>query len=999
MTEFMTSMYKYYFETFSDKVKQFGKKTVILMECGSFFEVYGTEYKGKYYGNAVEISDVLNIQKAKKVCSDFVYDMVGFPNHAVKRFIEILIKYGYTVIKIEQTSPPPNPKREITQIISPGTYIEDLDYKSNNLVSIYLEEISGSYLIAFSMIDLSTGKSCIYEYGGEDLTVICEELFRFIESNNVKEIILNTRNCSSDFIKDVESIIEDKDILYHLYCDKVEKEYFKLSYQNEFFKKIFKYSGLISPIEYLDLNMYPLGIVSYIILLQFSYEHDLKIIDGIEKPIIWKESEHLLLTHDTLYQLDIIDFKQKYDENTHIRSLFDVLNKCHTAMGKRLLKDRLLNPIIDHKELEKRYEKIERIIEKDCSLIISELRNIVDIERLLRKMSLGRLAPNSFALNMDSFESCLNIMEHLKEMESYEFDHKKIDKLSEFIEEYNNTFKREDMLNANLVNMKKSFFKEGIYKDVDDLQNKYDQQFEKITEIKDHLSSLLKDGDNIELKYTTTEGYYLRTTVIRSNILKKKLNSNHNSEFTFSVKRGKSNYCSIGSSRLSEINSNIRVYGEELSKLLYEKYMNSILELSNKYVDSLLEIALIIADVDLLISNIKCINSYGYCKPVINDLYDGKSYIDVREIRHPIIERILNEYEYITNDISLDHEKGLGTLLYGINGSGKSSMAKSVGCCIILAQMGMYVPAKEFHYYPFKTIFTRISGSDNIFKGYSSFAVEMNDLRGLIKYGDSRSLVLGDEVCKGTEYISAVSIVASSLMHFVEKGVKFVFATHLHQIPKLDCIKDLGESINIKHLSVSIEDNRIVYGRRLKDGQGESVYGLEVAKYIINNDKFISNAEKIRKRLMGEKEEILSTKTSKYNSSLYVNECQICGVKDNLDVHHIKEQATCNEYGLYDHVDKNILANLVVLCKKDHNDVHNGVLRIGGYSETTSGRELKWERVAEKRKRQKYGEKDIEVFNKYKKMVNTVPMKYILECLRKEGYKITAQTLKKYWSI
>jgi DNA mismatch repair protein MutS len=993
MTEFMTSMYKYYFETFADKVKQFGKKTVILMECGSFFEVYGTEYKGKYYGNAVEISDVLNIQKAKKVCSDFVYDMVGFPNHAVKRFIEILIKYGYTIIKIEQTSPPPNPKREITQIISPGTYIEDLDYKSNNLVSIYLEEVSGSYLVAFSMIDLSTGKSCIYEYGGDDITVICEELFRFIESNSVKEIILNTKNCGDLFIKDIESIIDGKDILYHLYCDKVKKEYFKLSYQNEFFKRVFKYDGLISPIEYLDLSMYPLGIISYIILLQFSYEHDLKIIDGVEKPTIWKESEHLLLTHDTLYQLDIIDFKQKYDDNTHIRSLFDVLNKCYTAMGKRLLKDRILNPIIDKEELESRYDNIDMMMKQDSTLIIEQLRNIVDIERLIRRLTLGRLAPNSFALNMDSFESCLNILNILKDTNCYSFDHKKIDHLTDFIEEYNNIFDREKMLNSNMVNMKESFFKKGVNKEIDDLQDKYDQQFKKINDIKDHLSSLLKDGDNVELKYTVTEGYYLRTTVIRSNILKKLVKD----EYTFTVKRGKSNYCSIVSPTLSDINSNIRSYLEELSNLLYEKYIEKILEIANKYNSILSEISLIIAEVDLLISNIKCINSYGYCKPIISDLYDGKSYINVKEIRHPIIERVLTEYEYVTNDISLDHEKGLGTLLYGINGSGKSSMAKSVGCCIILAQMGMYVPAKEFSYYPFKTIFTRISGSDNIFKGYSSFAVEMNDLRGLIRYGNDRSLVLGDEVCKGTEYISAVSIVASSLMHFVEKGVKFVFATHLHQIPKLDCIKDLGSYINVRHLSVSIEDNRIIYGRKLKEGQGESVYGLEVAKYIINNDKFISNAEKIRRGLMGEKEEVLSTKTSKYNSNLYVDVCQICGVKENLDVHHIKEQASCNKYGLYDHIDKNILANLVVLCKKDHNDVHNGVLRVNGYLETTNGRKLKWEKVTEKRKRQKYGEKDLIVFNKYKKMVNTVPMKYILECLRKEGYKISAQTLKKYW--
>ena len=301
----------------------------------------------------------------------------------------------------------------------------------------------------------------------------------------------------------------------------------------------------------------------------------------------------------------------------------------------------------------------------------------------------------------------------------------------------------------------------------------------------------------------------------------------------------------------------------------------------------------------------------------------------------------------------------------------------------------------------------------------SSFTVEMTELRSILCNSDNRSLVLGDEVCKGTETVSAVSIVEAAIERFVSRGVRFLFTTHYHQLVDLTGFKKVVGDGKVKCFHFGIKkksDGEIVYDRKLADGNGETVYGIEVAKYIIDDLDFIKSAERVRKEVMGIGDKLVSggVGDSKYNGSVIMDKCQVCvggggdgGEKGGqLDVHHIKFQVDCDEDGLSGHIMKNDKSNLVVLCKKHHVDVHSGKLMIKGWEDRLSGRELVWEVVVGKAVskdgkgkgvsgRKKLGKEEI-VWLKRLVEVEKISRKIVLKKLKDEkGIKIAMGTLGK----
>jgi DNA mismatch repair protein MutS len=308
----------------------------------------------------------------------------------------------------------------------------------------------------------------------------------------------------------------------------------------------------------------------------------------------------------------------------------------------------------------------------------------------------------------------------------------------------------------------------------------------------------------------------------------------------------------------------------------------------------------------------------------------------MKNMRHPIIERIQDDVEYIGNDIELNEN---GILLYGINASGKSSYMKAIGLNIIMAQAGMYVAADEMRYYPYNSIFTRISGMDNIYKGMSSFTVEMTELRNILQRCNKYSLVIGDEICCGTESISGISIVASGIDTLIKKKACFIFASHLHELTKISCIsKHIKEkALSVKHIRITIDDkNRIIYDRKMQDGQGSKIYGIEVCKSLDMPFDFMKNAERIRKEVDGINKDIVKNKKSRYNSNVIVDKCKICD-KDAEETHHISYQENANDDGYITSFHKNAKHNLVPLCKDCHRKEHSGDLKIKGYIATSAG--------------------------------------------------------------
>ena len=288
-------------------------------------------------------------------------------------------------------------------------------------------------------------------------------------------------------------------------------------------------------------------------------------------------------------------------------------------------------------------------------------------------------------------------------------------------------------------------------------------------------------------------------------------------------------------------------------------------------------------------------------------------------------------------------------LVYGLNSAGKSTLMKSIGLSVIMAQAGMYVPAKSFIYRPYKAIFARITGNDNLFKGYSSFVLEMNELRSILKRAEPGTLVIGDEVCRGTEHISGNSIVAATIIKLAKSGCHFIFATHLHEIAEMNRITNL---LNVKpyHLTVEQSGDELIFDRKLKSGSGEKIYGITVARSVIQDNEFIRLAQEIKNELLMRPNELLPDVTSHYNRDLYTDTCQSCGVflvnindkRVYLDTHHINHQKDCVDGFVSDmpHMRMNSKYNLVVLCKKCHLLVHQGQINISKYLDTSNGRKL-----------------------------------------------------------
>jgi DNA mismatch repair protein MutS len=283
-----------------------------------------------------------------------------------------------------------------------------------------------------------------------------------------------------------------------------------------------------------------------------------------------------------------------------------------------------------------------------------------------------------------------------------------------------------------------------------------------------------------------------------------------------------------------------------------------------------------------------------------------------------------------------------GILLYGVNAAGKSSLGKAIGLTVLMAQCGIPVPASEMKLIPYTGLFTRILGNDNLWAGMSSFVVEMTEFRSILRSAGKRTLVIGDELCAGTETASATSIVAAGVQTLASRGCHFFFATHLHELAEIPTIAN-NMAVRPYHLTVRPDTARggaLIYDRTLRPGCGSPMYGLEVCRGLDMDREFLALAVDIRRGMFGDDGR---PRLSRYNAGVVVSACAVCGGRDGLETHHIKPQAAANADGFVaTGVHKNTGGNLAVLCGVCHDKHHSGVLEIQGWVDTSSGRQLQF---------------------------------------------------------
>jgi DNA mismatch repair protein MutS len=465
------------------------------------------------------------------------------------------------------------------------------------------------------------------------------------------------------------------------------------------------------------------------------------------------------------------------------------------------------------------------------------------------------------------------------------------------LKEFNNTFNKKNIQNCrDISEIYDNIFKKGY----DDELDNYKKELLEITKYKDILKNIIETffSDKIkkfEIKYEKEIIYITKTKLKKCQPKMKNGYLNLDGEKFYHKIINKKDY--LTTDELEKMNLKKQTLLDKLrsrTEFLYNSYLKEISKNTSFY-DNLDNC---VSFVDYIKSAVKCSIKNNYVKPEL-DYTNDKSYFDIKDIRHPIIECINKDIPYVSNDISLNNvNKGL--VLSGVNGSGKSSLLKNVGIILVIAQAGYYVPCKSLKYTPFNNILTRIKGNDNIYTNSSSFTVEMEELSNILKKTNENSLVLIDELCKGTEVMSATSLSIAVIKDLIDnKKSKFILTTHLHKIFTHNIIQNYIKTndISLKHLSIEINDDEIIYTRKLKDGSCKPNYGLQIAKALGVDINIINNALKINNEFQNKTNDIVTVKRSIYNKDVFMTECNVCKITENLETHHIIEQKFSNKNG------------------------------------------------------------------------------------------------------
>jgi DNA mismatch repair protein MutS len=498
----------------------------------------------------------------------------------------------------------------------------------------------------------------------------------------------------------------------------------------------------------------------------------------------------------------------------------------------------------------------------------------------------------------------------------------------------------------NVHNFESNFIKEGVDKDLDLKTKTLSESEGKLESIRSYLNSIIHDKgkttDFVKIHETEKNNFTLICTDRRCKLLENALpalkqtillNYEHNGlkQFQYEVFKNHFEYKNQTASNNSIVDDEIKMICKNISTIkvslkdVITLVFNRFVEKFESFQSKLESIIQFITLIDVIFTKAHIAKKFNYCKPSIVEA--DKSFVNAKKLRHCLIEHLQTNELYVTNDIKLGDGEVDGILLYGTNAVGKTSLIRALGISLIMAQSGLFVPCSEFVYKPYNYIFSRILGNDNIFKGLSSFAVEMSELRTILRLADKNSLILGDELCSGTENTSAISIFVAGILKLHELKSSFIFATHLHEISNYEEICSL-DSVVLKHMEVIYDKERdiLVYDRRLKDGAGNSMYGLEVCKSLSLPEDFLRIAYDIRMKYTPEANSMLSLKTSHFNSKKIMNVCEQCKKNLGTEVHHLQHQRSANKKGVID-VDefsfhKNNLANLLTLCEDCHNEFH-----------------------------------------------------------------------------
>ena len=765
------------------EIKDKYEDSIIFFRLGDFYEMF--------FEDAIIASRVLELTLTGKQAElEERVPMCGVPHHAYASYVDALIEKGYKVAICEQLEDPKETKgmvkRDVIQVITKGTRIdENIDSKSNNYIAnIY----NFDYCYGISFADISTGEVYAMLIEGEKDKVIKE-----VTKHGFKEVIVN------DSIN--REIIEILRTNYNVLVTITKEELDDKNY--EYIYKDIEDIRIVSTLKHL---------LYYIIDTKKGDLHHL------QKCRVIKNSEFLEFDNNTKKNLELTETLRNRERQY---SLLWLLDKNKTAMGSRYLKHNIENPLTSREDIERRYHMVEKLstefILRDD--LIKELGNVYDLERLAGRITYGNLNAKDLLQLKSSLKSLPKIKEILEQI-GYD---KKLETLEELYELLEKTILEDAPFSLHEGHL----IKPGYSEELDELKKVSSGSKDFILELEQ--TERERTGiKNLKVGFNKVFGYYIEVSKGQTHLVKE--------EYGYDRKQTLAN-CERFTTPLLKEKENIILGAEEkIINLEYKLFMD-IREVVKRYIGKLQRIAKIISEVDMLQSFSVVSDAYKFVRPTLTD----EKVIKMIECRHPVVEQVMKD-KYIPNDIIMDKTTDI-LLITGPNMAGKSTYMRQCAITVIMAQIGCFVPCKSCTMPIFDKIFTRIGASDDLVSGESTFMVEMKEANTAISEATEHSLILFDELGRGTATYDGMSLAQAILEYIHDKiKAKTMFSTHYHELTILE--KDLKHLKNV-HVSAVEKDGKITFLHKVKNGAIDKSYGIHVASLAHLPESLIKRADEI----------------------------------------------------------------------------------------------------------------------------------------------------------
>jgi len=775
----VSPMMRQYLET-----KDNYEDVILFYRIGDFYEMF--------FEDAINVSHDLELTlTGKNAGLDEKIPMCGVPHHAANIYIDKLIDKGYKVAICEQVEDPKDAKgivkREVIRIVSKGTVMSDdmLDAKSNNFIGA-LKDLGHCFSLSYA--DLSTGEfiSVLVEYELEKIIneIVNDNITELIINGNVDPRIINT-------LKNNYSITISKED-----CDIEIKEY----------KDLYK--------DIKDVRI----ISSVCVLLNYLTSTQKRSIDHLQNVKVKDYKTYLKMDIHTKRNLELTE-NLRTKERTY--SLLWLLDKTKTAMGSRMLKQMIENPLIDKEEIENRYDMVSKLLEE--FLLKDELKELLnevyDLERLAGRVSFG----NANARDLLQLKSSLKVLPRIKEIVSILGFNLVIDDLTDLYE-----FLDKSIYENPPITLKEGYLiKAGYNKELDDLKlaRSGGKDFIAKLEEKEKERTGIK---NLRVGYNRVFGYYIEVSKGNSRQVKE--------EFGWERKQTLANNERFITPELKEKEQLILGAEEKIINLEYELFTNIRCKVK-EVIPTIQLTAKMVAKLDVMIAFATVTEENNYTRPIIT--LDKE--VKIIEGRHPVVEKVLNG-EFVSNDIIFTKDKYV-ELITGPNMAGKSTYMRQMAMIVIMAQIGCFVPARKAYLPVFDKIFTRIGASDDLVSGESTFMVEMKEANRAILGATEHSLILFDELGRGTATYDGISL-AQAIIEYIHDNIKAItfFSTHYHELTSLEEHKAHIKNV---HVSAHEENGVITFLHKVKDGSVDKSYGIHVAKLAQLPDSLIKRADEI----------------------------------------------------------------------------------------------------------------------------------------------------------